>query len=58
MHRMIQCLHDFKEKQLLIEFKSQLTSDTELSLLDQLLVTIETATTRYQDWTSKQLKTQ
>lgn len=51
---MAQCLQDFKEKQLLNEFKSQLSTDTEEKLLQQLLLATDAAIDRYRDWTSKQ----
>lgn len=51
---MAQCLQDFREKQLLIEFKSQLSTDTEKKLLEQLLLATDSAIDRYRDWTSKQ----
>ncbi|XP_011403343.1 PREDICTED: general transcription factor IIH subunit 1-like isoform X2 [Amphimedon queenslandica] len=54
VHRMAQCIQDFRDKQLLNEFKLQLTSDSEEKLLGQLLLLIDAAMDRYHDWMSKQ----
>ena len=49
---MAKCLEEFREKQL-TEFDSQL-NPSEQGLSQHLLTCINTALTRYQEWTSRQ----